>query len=124
VPFRIQTVFDIMPDTMSIGERLRRARIEAGVSQASLARRAGTSQAAISRIERGVEQPTSRRVEQLLSCLGLRLEQELRPLAQHREEPRRVLEAASLSAEERLARGFGATHLTREILGTAARAGG
>lgn len=55
------------------GPLLRQARLRHGISQRRLALRAGTSQDAISRIERGVEQPTVERLESLLSALGERL---------------------------------------------------
>lgn len=55
------------------GALLRQARLRHGISQRRLALRAGTSQDAISRIERGVEQPTVERLESLLSALGERL---------------------------------------------------
>jgi transcriptional regulator with XRE-family HTH domain len=45
-----------------------------GVSQRRLALRAGTSQDAISRIERGVESPTLERLARLLLVLGERAE--------------------------------------------------
>lgn len=53
---------------------LREARRRHGVSQRRLALRAGTSQDAISRIERGVESPTIERLGHLLTVLGERLE--------------------------------------------------
>jgi len=53
---------------------LREARARNGVSQRRLALRAGTSQDAISRIERGVESPTLERLAHLLMVLGERLE--------------------------------------------------
>lgn len=53
---------------------LRTARARHGISQRQLALRAGTSQDAISRIERGVESPTFERLTQLLMVLGERLE--------------------------------------------------
>lgn len=55
-------------------ELLRDARVRRGVSQRRLALRAGTSQDAISRIERGVESPTFERLANLLMVLGERLE--------------------------------------------------
>jgi transcriptional regulator with XRE-family HTH domain len=90
----------------SIGELIKRERLRAGVSQASLAWRAGTSQAAISRIERGLEQPGPDRVEAILTSLGLRLRLELEPLAEHDAEPRRLLEQARKTPEERFAEGL------------------
>jgi transcriptional regulator with XRE-family HTH domain len=50
---------------------LREARERQGLSQRRLALRAGTSQDAISRIERGVEAPTLERFAQLMLVLGL-----------------------------------------------------
>lgn len=56
---------------MSEVARLVRSRREAhGLSQARLARRAGTSQAAISRLERGELSPTLATLERLLGALG------------------------------------------------------
>jgi transcriptional regulator with XRE-family HTH domain len=59
---------------MSAAELLREARTRQGLSQRRLALRAGTSQDAISRIERGVESPTLERLASLLTVLGERLE--------------------------------------------------
>lgn len=59
---------------------LRAVRKEQGLSQRSLAVRAGTSQDAISRIERGVEAPTLERFAQLLLALGLRPVLSVEPL--------------------------------------------
>ncbi|MGZ8678061.1 MAG: helix-turn-helix domain-containing protein, partial [Solirubrobacterales bacterium] len=47
--------------------------VRAGVSQRELAERAGTAQAAISRIETGREQPTVDRLAQVLAALGWRM---------------------------------------------------
>jgi transcriptional regulator with XRE-family HTH domain len=57
---------------LKIGGALREAREQQGLSQRRLALRAGTSQDAISRIERGVEAPTLERFAQLLVALGRR----------------------------------------------------
>jgi transcriptional regulator with XRE-family HTH domain len=59
---------------------LREARVRHGISQRRLALRAGTSQDAISRIERGVESPTLERLEGLLMALGERLELATTPM--------------------------------------------
>jgi transcriptional regulator with XRE-family HTH domain len=58
---------------------LREARKRNGISQRRLALRAGTSQDAISRIERGVESPTIERLANLLMVLGERLELDSSP---------------------------------------------
>jgi transcriptional regulator with XRE-family HTH domain len=55
-----------------LGDELRTARRRHGVTQQSLARRAGTTQAAISRIESGIESPSFERFTQLLLVLGER----------------------------------------------------
>lgn len=55
---------------MSAGDVLREARRRHGVTQKQLAVRARTSQAAISRIERGVVSPTVDTLVRLLDLLG------------------------------------------------------
>jgi transcriptional regulator with XRE-family HTH domain len=55
---------------VDIGELIRERRTQGGVTQLSLARRAGTTQAAVSRIERGLTTPTWETVESLLISLG------------------------------------------------------
>ena len=57
---------------VDVGSVLREAREQQGLSQRRLALRAGTSQDAISRIERGAEAPTLERLGQLLLALGRR----------------------------------------------------
>ena len=54
-----------------LGGALLAARARQGLSQRRLAVRAGTSQDAISRIERGVEAPTLERFAQLMLAMGL-----------------------------------------------------
>lgn len=55
---------------MTAGELLREARRRHGLSQTRLARRAGTSQAAISRIERGLVSPTIETLAALVAQAG------------------------------------------------------
>lgn len=55
---------------MTAGELIRTARERHGVSQRRLALRAGTDQAAVSRIERGEVSPTVETLERLLNALG------------------------------------------------------
>jgi transcriptional regulator with XRE-family HTH domain len=55
---------------MSPGELIRQRRGDLGLSQRSLARRAGTTQAAVSRIERGLTTPTWETVRALLLAMG------------------------------------------------------
>lgn len=65
---------------MTVGRALRRLREQQGVSQEALARRAGTSQAAVSDIERGRVSPTFDTAERLFLCLGHQLRVEATPL--------------------------------------------
>jgi transcriptional regulator with XRE-family HTH domain len=86
----------------SLGAIVRAARKEAGLSQRELARRAGTSQAAVSRVESGREDPSFARFEELISALGLRPEIVLGPLAEHDADPRRLAEEARKTPQQRL----------------------
>lgn len=61
---------------------LREARKRSGISQRRLALRAGTSQDAISRIERGVESPTIERLARLLLVMGERFEFDSVPMGE------------------------------------------
>jgi transcriptional regulator with XRE-family HTH domain len=64
---------------MEPGRLLREARIRHGVSQERLARRAGTTQSAISRIEKERGSPTVGKLAELLRLLGEDLVLEVRP---------------------------------------------
>lgn len=63
-----------------VGRDIRRIREQQGVTQASLALRSGTSQAAISDIERGKVVPSLATIERLLLCLGHELHIDVRPM--------------------------------------------
>ena len=63
-----------------IGPLLREARERHGVSQTRLARRARTSQAAISRIERGRVSPTMETARELFDLLGEELRVTAEPI--------------------------------------------
>jgi transcriptional regulator with XRE-family HTH domain len=64
---------------MEPAELLRTARKRHGLSQATLAARAGTSQPVISAYEHGRRDPTSRTLRRLLAAAGDRLEMRLAP---------------------------------------------
>ena len=100
---------------------LREARARNGISQRRLALRAGTSQDAISRIERGVESPTLERLAHLLMMLGERLELATVPLSGAEDEA-----APRLTAHERLreAASWNLVATTLEIAGAEARKAG
>jgi transcriptional regulator with XRE-family HTH domain len=55
------------------GGLLRQARTRAALSQRELARRAGTAQSVIARIERGQTSPTLETLERLLAAAGVEL---------------------------------------------------
>jgi transcriptional regulator with XRE-family HTH domain len=55
---------------MTPGELIRERRMRHGLTQRRLARRAGTSQSAIARIESGAEDVTWKRLESLLLAMG------------------------------------------------------
>jgi transcriptional regulator with XRE-family HTH domain len=99
---------------------LREARARQGISQRRLALRAGTSQDAISRIERGVESPTLERLAGLLMVLGERLELDTAPLVEGGGA------GARLSARERLreAASWNLVATKLEIAGSQARKAG
>lgn len=61
-------------------DTLRRARHTAGLTQRELARRAGTSQSVVARIESGTTSPTAATLERLLAAAGFELRVELAPL--------------------------------------------
>jgi transcriptional regulator with XRE-family HTH domain len=61
---------DIIYDVMTPMQLIRSTRERAGLSQRQLAVRAGTTQAAVSRLERGVVSPTIETLRQLLLAMG------------------------------------------------------
>lgn len=63
-----------------LGERLRGARLMAGLSQEELAERAGVTKMAISKYERDIMQPSSRVLMKLSKALGCKVEYFLRPI--------------------------------------------
>ncbi len=99
---------------------LREARTRQGISQRRLALRAGTSQDAISRIERGVESPTLERLSHLLVVLGEHLELVTMPSVEAGGE------VAPLTARERLreAASWNLVATKLEIAGARARQAG
>ncbi|MDQ3676542.1 MAG: helix-turn-helix domain-containing protein [Actinomycetota bacterium] len=105
-----------------LGDQLRAVRLRHRVTQRSLARRAGTTQAAVSRIESGAESPSFERFAQLLLVLGERPVLETAPL-EHDLDPAELAHGQRLTPDLRLAESASwnlvATQL--EIAGAAAR---
>lgn len=99
---------------MTAGELLRSVRRRHGLTQRQLADRARTSQAAVSRIERGVVSPTVATVTALLDLMGEGLELETAPLDYGHD--RTLLELnVRLSAEERIRRQAAWSRSLREL---------
>ena len=79
---------------------VREARRRAGLTQRELAARAGTSQAAVARIERGRQTPSLETLQRLIRACGLDLRIHLAPPDGHRDQ---LIDATlALSPEERL----------------------
>jgi transcriptional regulator with XRE-family HTH domain len=98
---------------------VRERRAEAGLSQRELARRAGTTQAAVSRIEQGLTSPSWETARALL--LGMGFEPELRvQRLQGRWDPLHLAELCRRSPGERLELALAANRLA-SALGDAGR---
>jgi transcriptional regulator with XRE-family HTH domain len=101
---------------------VKRARLEAGLTQAGLARHLGTSQAAVAKLERPGANPTIRTLERVMGAAGMRLE--VRSV-EHRSSVDETLIASylRLTPAERL-RAFQSSHESLAGLRAAARAHG
>ena len=105
-----------------LGQQLRAVRLRHGVTQRSLALRAGTTQAAISRIESGAESPSFERFTQLLLVLGERPVLQIEPLELDLD-PAELAHGARVTPEQRLAESasWNLVAMQLEIAGAAAR---
>lgn len=70
-----------MPRDLNAARIVREARSRAGLSQRELARRAGTSQSVVARIERGQTQPSSETLARVIAGAGFEVRTELVPRA-------------------------------------------
>jgi hypothetical protein len=93
---------------------IKNARRRHRLSQQSLAIRAGTDQAAISRIERGEVSPTVETVERLLAAMGERLTLRAEPM-EREHDPVHVRAALNRTPEERLALAISWNRLARRL---------
>lgn len=100
-------------------ELVKYARTRSSLSQRELAVRAGTTQAAISRIERGLEEPTVERLEQILAGMGWKPVIGLEPIASHDAEPRRLLAERGDDPAARLEGGMSWMQFAKSIFGAA-----
>jgi len=90
---------------MTPGELIRAARARHGISQQRLARRVGTQQSAISRLEADEVSPSTETLNHLLLAMGERLELGTGPLERDYD-PLHRRAAAARTPEERLALGI------------------
>lgn len=88
---------------MDAGALLRETRLARGLDQAELARRAGTTQTYISRIERGAVSPAIGTLERLLHAMGRRLTLGVEPLPTGNTSPASLrADLHATTAEQRL----------------------
>ena len=106
-----------------LGTLIRRAREGAGVSQRSLAVRAGTSQAWISRVESGRVAPSLEAAGRLALALGFELVPQLQPLPGHDLDARHRASWRALSDSERLQRGLAWAGVGGQLHGAAGARG-
>ena len=71
--------YEALEPEHQIARQLIALRLERGLSQAELAERAGTKQASVSRVERGVTTPSLPLLKRLAEALDARLEVQLVP---------------------------------------------
>jgi len=105
---------------VTAGELLRSARRQRGLNQAELARRAGTTQTYVSRLERGAVQPSITTLQRLLHAAGMRLRVDIEPLPVGNEDARQLrADFESSTPEQRVA---DAMALSEFLTGVAAAA--
>lgn len=109
---------------VSVADLIRGSRKRHGISQRSLAVRAGTDQAAISRIERGEVSPSIETVERLLAAMGEHLQLQAEPF-ERQHDPLHLRAAVRRSPAERLQVAISWNRLAGELseAGRRARAG-
>ena len=101
---------------MDVGQFLRATRERHGVSQSQLARRAGTSQAFVSKVERGDVSPTADTLERLLQSMGEQLVLDARRMPGWLDDdPDQRRMSRALTAEERVRNGAKTTRLGAKL---------
>jgi transcriptional regulator with XRE-family HTH domain len=106
---------------LDVGQILRDTRKLLGLSQRRLASRAGTSQDAISRIERGAEVPTFERFAQLMLVMGQRVDLRLESL-EGRVPASELAVATAMTPEERLREAASWNRMASQLDAAGARA--
>lgn len=104
---------------MTAGDLIASARRRHGLDQRALARRARTSQAQISRIERGLVSPSVATLERILGCMGEQLRLETQPFPHgNRTTDELRADLRDVSAADRIRQ---AVELSRSLGGIASR---
>ena len=101
-------------DSSDAGALISQVRRRHGITQAELAIRAGTSQAAISRIELGLESPTVDRLDALLQVMGETLTLAAEPMQPWADRADLASERA-MTADERLEQGIQLAQFATEL---------
>jgi transcriptional regulator with XRE-family HTH domain len=109
-----------MPSMIDAAMLVREARRRQGISQAQLALRAGTSQHAVSVIERGLRRPSLDTLERLLLATGHRLAEGLEMVATE-EDPIHLAAEQRHSVGDRVLGGFNGVELFNALHGSARR---
>lgn len=105
---------------MEAGTLVRNSRTAAGLTQTELARRAGTTQAAVARLESGRVNPKVGTLRKLLAAAGCRLELNASPAASSIDETL-IARQLKLSPAERLKAFEAAYDDARRLAGSARR---
>jgi transcriptional regulator with XRE-family HTH domain len=105
------------------GQLIREARQRHGISQARLARRVGTRQSAISRLEADRNSPSVETLEQLLNAMGERLTLGVEPMERDYD-PLHLRATAARPPSERLALGMSWNRMAGRLAEAGRRARG
>lgn len=106
---------------MSPSLLLRNVRNKAGLTQAELAARAGTTQPVVARAERSDAKPTLDTLERLLDAAGYELELRARPRPRPAVDESQIVERLSWTPAERLASHTAARRGLKALVGSARR---
>ena len=79
-----QREYDALAEEFELAAAVIRARTEAGLTQAQLATRMGTSQSVIARMEGGKAQPSTTTLKKLAAATGTRLRISFEPAERHK----------------------------------------
>jgi transcriptional regulator with XRE-family HTH domain len=105
------------------GKLLRETRLERHLDQSELARRAGTTQTHVSRIERGAVSPSLRTLRRLMLAMGVDLRLSVEPLPVGNQSLRDLRsDLRELTAEERVDQAIELSEFLTDVAGTAAEA--